>query len=385
MFKKIIFVLILVGGLSACQSFHNIPTSQSLPPTTPAEEVVERVVEHFSKKHNHFATFEDAWGGYKMDFTFKAMLIFDEVRETYQYTPIVLQAMETRQLSPSDVISYKKQPFCALNFTLWRITGNPAYEAPFLQESAKMREEVSRSPEGAITHRFETPGRYLLIDYLKEYASRMAKAGFISGDFSYFAQGSQQYQIYRRLLRNAVTGLYHNGRGWQNDAMRLSPGAWSRGHGWLIHGLVETMQYTPKDSQHFRKLKEILTELSNDLLQYQDEQGMWHQLLHLPLADSYPDSSGTGLIAYNFSRALYEGFLHGIQYEKAAQQALKTLRQYVTKEGVVLGSSPGPGPLKSIENYYRKPAPPDEPHGAAAMIFAMSREILLRKLSTKSN
>jgi len=381
---RTLYLLLLINMVGCGTKNGNDDVTVASEKATSPEKMAAKVVGHFAEEHQQFATPDDAWGGYAMDFTFEAMLVFDEVRGENEYTPMVLKVMETRGLSPSDTIPYRAQPFCAVNFALWRVTQNDAYRDPFVYESEKMRREVSRSPEGAITHKFETPGRYLLIDYLKEYGSRMTKAGHLSGDTSFFREAPEQYEIYRQLLRDPETGLYHNGRGWLDDPMELSPGAWSRGHGWLIHGLVDAMQYTPQNSENFRRLQTILQELATDLLRYQDKSGMWHQLLHLPFEDSYPESSGTGLIAYNIARSLNEGFLKGKEFERSARQAFTALHGYVDEDGVVLGTCKGPGTLYSIENYYRKPAAPGDHHGPPTMIFAMAGEILLENLGNQA-
>jgi rhamnogalacturonyl hydrolase YesR len=122
-----------------------------------------------------------------------------------------------------------------------------------------------------------------------------------------------------------------------------------------------------------------LKELADALLEVQDANGMWHQLLHLPFDKSYPESSGTALICYNLAKAYREGFLADEKYRAAALQAFEGLKHFVTEDGVVLAACEGPGPLQSIDNYLGKEAQPDDPHGSPAVLFACSGKILLEQ------
>ena len=119
--------------------------------------------------------------------------------------------------------------------------------------------------------------------------------------------------------------------------------------------------------------------MADALLKVQDEDGMWHQLLHLPFEKSYPETSGTGMIAYYLAVAYNKGFLTDEKYRDAALLAANELKKYVTNDGVVLGTCKGPGPLREIEPWLNTPAQPDDHHGPQAIIFGMLAEIILSK------
>ena len=346
-------------------------------PEAPPGELADRIAAHFIAEHGDFATAEQAWGAYHLDFTLEAMLMLDEVRGETRYLPVVEGVWATRGLASGDTINFRSQPFCALNFALFQASGDSTFVAPFLHESERFFQEVGRSPEGAITHKFEQPGRYLLIDYLKEYVSRMAKAAYLSGEARYAEEAAQQVRLYRQLLRDPETGLYVQGRGWLDDPMALSPGAWSRGQGWLMHGLTDALRWLPPGSVAAQEVQAALAELAAALLARQDAQGMWHQLVHLPPGQSYPESSGTALIAYALARAVHEGWLPEEPYAAAAQGAFVALRAYVGPEGEVHGTCRGPGPLASLEGYLDTPPPDTDPHGPPALLWALAGEILL--------
>ncbi len=286
---------------------------------------------------------------------------------------------EQRGHGPGAVVPYEAQPFCHVNYKLYEVTGDERYVRPFVQETARYRREVTRSPEGAIAHYRDHPGRHLLIDMLQDYASRMAQAGALSGDEAFFAECVEQHRIYRGLLRNADSGLWSQGRGWLEEPTALSPGAWSRGHGWLMRGMVDSLCALPRGSGHAREMRGYLHELADALLAVQAPDGSWHQLLHLPAEESCSDSTGTGLVCYNMLRAVREGFLPAEEYRAAALRAWDAVVRCVTEEGIVTDACPGPGPLRAVDAYVRTPGLREdgEGHGPGCVLFACAGRILL--------
>ena len=199
-------------------------------------------------------------------------------------------------------------------YWLHEATGDKAWLPGFIEQTTVYRNEVPRSPEGAIMHsRGEKRGggQAILIDALQDYASRMAMLGKVTDDPTAYREAAEQVRIHRELLRDPKTGLWCQGRGWREDRDEFSPGAWSRGHGWLI-------------------------------------KGMWHCLLHLPPEQSPAEVSGTALIAANFALALDAGLLEGRQYRNAAWRAFRAVSTYVDQDGSVDSVSPGPGPLRKL-------------------------------------
>jgi unsaturated rhamnogalacturonyl hydrolase len=342
--------------------------------------VVARVVHHFLEIHHHFDSEEDVWSDPGLDLSLDAILVYSKVSGDTAQLALLKKIFEKRNSVPEDTITYKSQPFYSINFTRFEVTGNKTFLSPYLYESAKMRGDATFSPEGAVTYHYRgVTGHYLLIDHMQEFASRMARAGFISGDTAYYSLCTQQFRIYQSLLQNPETGLWSQGRGWRLDPQAISPGAWSKGHGLLLRGLVGSLRFLPHSSIWYKEVQEILVKTADALLKVQDSEGMWHQLLDQPFTESYAETSGTGLIAWNLALALQDGILQGKKYEDSAKKACKAMRQYATKEGVVLGACTGDGPLDSVDAHLHRPAEPDSPEGVPAMIYAMAAEMLLER------
>ncbi|HHH76131.1 MAG TPA: hypothetical protein ENL03_03800 [Phycisphaerae bacterium] len=340
-----------------------------------AKAVAAKVTSRIRKKDSH-------WSNYCLDLSLEAMLEYGAVSGEKEYIDYVQSVMTRRKWKPEKVIRYKGQPFCHVNYTFALVTQNDAYLKPFVSESEQFYKEVPKSVDGLALHRNKSvENGAIIIDFIQDYASRMAQTGKLTGEEKYYDECMEQFRLYRKVLRNSKTGLWSNGRGWLEDTSKLSPGAWSRGHGWLIRGMVDSLCALPEDSKHHRELAGYLLELSDALIEVQDEDGMWNQLLHRPFADSYADASGTGLICYNFCKAIAHGYLPREKYQKSALKAFAGLQKKVTDEGIILNVCPGPGPLRDEQEYVNNPGYTEDAtgHGPMAVIFACTGILMISK------
>ena len=325
-----------------------------------SRQTAERIVAPFMAKGA-------VWGAYYIDLTWEAMLRCDNP----EFREYVLRQIGRRGWTPETKVPYESQPFCHINYHIGRITGQQGWLDSFASETLRYRQEAVFTPEGAITLRDKNiAGHPMLLDVMQDYASRLAQTAAITGNASLYKESVAQFRIYRQVLRDPKTGLYSQGRGFLDDPAERSPGAWSRGHGWLMRGMVESLEVMPRGSDEYQELQNYLRELAAALLAVQDENGMWHQLLHLPPEDSYPETSGTALISYNLARAVKLGALPETPYRAAAVRALQGVARCVSADGAVSGTCKAPGPLRSIDSYFRTPGEPDDPHGHFAALFA---------------
>ncbi len=324
---------------------------------------------------------------YSLDLGLEALLELSEVTGEEKWKELVFKIINQRGITPSTLLPYQSQSFVSINFALFKATGDYAWLPVFVRESEIWRKEARRSPEGAVLmySRGNTDLYFLVVDHIQEYASRMARCGRHTGDRTYYVEAVSQFRIARSIFRNEENGLYWLGRGWiSEDPDKLAPGAWSRGHGWLLKGMVETLSLLPRESNEFVELKKMLTEVVDALVPIQQPSGMWHTLLHRSPDESVAESSGTAMIATAFSRAYREGILDDNRLKESAIRAFKALSSYVDDGGLVLSVSPGPGPLGSEERYLRTEFKPGETHGPFSMVFAAAEAIRLEKHIRKS-
>ena len=318
-------------------------------------------------------------GNRALDFTLDALLTMDEATGRREYRPYVLSIVNARHGPPAEPSLNDSHPFFRLDYKLFQATGDRRYVATFVEECARRRREAGRSPEGAVTLDHGNPGRHVRLDILPDYMVCMAQTGILSQDESFLLECVTQCEAYRHILRDPATGLWSQGRGWMRDPVELSPGAWSRGHGALLRGIVAALDVLPRTSSYFAEMQGHLWETADSLLKRQDAEGMWHQLLHLPAGQSDRDAAGTGLVCCALARALHQGYLAKTRYRRAANRAFQGVARCVTEEGLVTHVSPDPGPLRSVANYLGKPGATEdgEGFGPAAVIMACAGRVLL--------
>ncbi|MES2461036.1 MAG: glycoside hydrolase family 88 protein [Armatimonadota bacterium] len=311
---------------------------------------------------------------YGVDLALEALLELHAVTGNDSYRQHVLDIVNRRSMHCEIPVPFEKEPFASLTYALWRCTGDDAWLRGFLQESERCRREMPVSPDGLALHpRGEQRGGGLatVIDAMQEFVCRLVRAGVASGDDSSIQTAMAQWRDSRAVLRDPQTGLWSQGRGWLTETPdALSPGAWSRGHGWLFRGLTASLRVLPPKSQAAAEFRHYLTELADAVLPLQAQDGMWHAILSRPATDSPPDTSGSAMIATGLAESVRCGWLTGERYASAARRTFAVLPGYVTADGIVLSTSPGPGPLQSEEDYLVPAFPPGNDHGTFALLFA---------------
>ncbi|WP_254064309.1 glycoside hydrolase family 88 protein [Granulicella sp. S156] len=108
---------------------------------------------------------------------------------------------------------------------------------------------------------------------------------------------------------------------------------WSRGQGWVMGGLVRTLQYLPKDDPHRAFYIEQLRELSARVAGLQDADGLWHAGLLDPEHYPLPEISGSALFVYAMAWGVNEGVLDGAIYRPVIAKAWRGMLQHVYADG----------------------------------------------------
>ncbi len=333
------------------------------------EEIVALVRERFVRH-------DQVWGSYTLNLTLEALLIWDLTTGETADVAYVREILRRRNKAFGERIPWTAQPFCHIDFRLYQATGDECYAQTFIAESERCRNKVPRMLTNLASHDPpNNPGRHLLIDFLQDYACRMAQAGRLSGVAAFYDECVAQYKGYRQYLRDPDTGLWHTALGWQPDPLAPTSGAWSRGHGWLLRGLVESLEQMPRDSTWHHSLAAMTRELADALLQVQQATGLWHQLLHLPVWESYPDSTGTGFLSAYLRLAWLRGILPEPRYRDAADRAFEGLKSLITQNGLILHEAASAH--ETLEACRRQPGKTSDGtgHAPATTILACAAQV----------
>ena len=144
-------------------------------------------------------------------------------------------------------------------------------------------------------------------------------------------------------MRDPKTGLYYHAYDssramfWCDKVTGLSQNFWLRASGWFSMALLDTLDKTDASAagESYEKLKQIFVELMDAMLKYQDESGMWYQIVNYGGMDkNYLETSGSSIMAY----ALLKGVRLGILPESYVEYAKKAIdgicdKYLKTKEG----------------------------------------------------
>jgi len=134
----------------------------------------------------------------------------------------------------------------------------------------------------------------------------------------------QQEMIYRRFCwiadnMTATNGLYYHAANSSEDVCNFF---WLRAIGWYAMAQVDVMEYMPEE--YMPKMKKNLKNFIDGMLKYQDDSGMWKNLVDKPLTFSNRlETSGTAMIIYCILKAIRLRWLEDADgaYKHAAQKA----------------------------------------------------------------
>ncbi len=143
---------------------------------------------------------------------------------------------------------------------------------------------------------------------------------------------ASQFVIMADHAEDSSTGLFYHAwdaslmQKWANPKTGDSPTFWGRSMGWYMMGIVDVLDYFPRENPERTELIDILRGLSASLLRYQDAgTGLWYQVVDRPGArGNYLESSASAMFAYAFAKGEREGYLNK-RYLEAAERAFHGL------------------------------------------------------------
>jgi len=199
--------------------------------------------------------------------------------------------------------------------------------------------------------------------------------------------GSLQVQAYKSLKdpvyldRAAVQLLAYIDKLQQpNGLFYHTPGTpffWARGNGWASAAMTEWLLSAddahPKKAEIFKAYKKMM----DALIELQDENGLWHQLLDEP--ESYIESSGSGMFIFALATGVRKGWLPDQPFRSALEKAWNALSEYLDAEGRVQEVCVGTAALPSKSYYMTRPSKSGDMHGQAGFLWASTAIYLLEK------
>jgi unsaturated rhamnogalacturonyl hydrolase len=190
----------------------------------------------------------------------------------------------------------------------------------------------------------------------------LAKAGALSGESKYFDMAARHF-FYMQKIVGRPDGLY------RHQASTDAP--WGRGNGFPALGLALTLTNFPKDHPDYPPLLAAFQKHMKVLSQYQDENGMFREVIDYP--GSYPEYSGTTMIATAMMRGIRRGWLDASIYQPIVDRAWQAILIRTASDGRLFDVAESTGTRGfTLKDYLRRAAILDrDPRGGAfAMILA---------------
>lgn len=134
-----------------------------------------------------------------------------------------------------------------------------------------------------------------------------ARYGAVIEDTKPVTEAIREIEVHAKHLQDPHTGLFRHV--WQENPNCYPGGGsfWSRGNGWGVAGLLDTLEFLPEDHPKRDTLVEILRTNVETVSDLQDGSGFWHLQLDDPT--SALETSGTTIYAYTFKRGIDRGVL----------------------------------------------------------------------------
>lgn len=278
-------------------------------------------------------------------------------------------------------------------FYLYDTTGEEKYKKA-LDLVRSQLDTMPRTAEGSFWHKDIYPdqvwldGLYMAEPFYMKYETKFRK-------MEKCPDVLLQFKNVEKNMKDPVTGLYYHGYDhsrkmyWCDEKTGCSPNFWLRALGWFALSLVETESATDEtlyyEKRYFGKL---LEDLVDALIPFQDESGMFYQVVDKKDAEgNYLETSGTALLSYAILKAVRLRFISP-KYAVIGEKAFDGIvNKYLKKQedgtlglgGICLVAGLG-GKKKrdgSLEYYFSEPVVENEAKGVAPFLLAYT-EMLRR-------
>jgi unsaturated rhamnogalacturonyl hydrolase len=248
-----------------------------------------------------------------------------------------------------------------------------------------------RTSEGGFWHKRRYPhqmwldGLYMGAPFLAQYARAF-------GEPAAYDDVVAQFVLMERHARDAKTGLLFHGwdesrqQKWADPATGCSRSFWGRAVGWYAMGLVDSLDFVPRDHPRRAELVAILGRLAEAVSRVQDPRsGVWYQVLDQGARPgNYPEASVSCMLSYALLKAARLSYLDARYGELGRRAYAGILREFVRvdEKGLVnldhvcqvagLGGDPSSGRDRdgSFDYYVHEKVRSNDPKGVGPFILA---------------
>ena len=225
-------------------------------------------------------------------------------------------------------------------FDLYKLTGKEKYRKA-MDTIYSQIERQPRTKEGSFWHKKIYPNQIWLDGlYMGQPFYMQYEVEF--NDCKNCMDSYNQFLTVNKLMRDAKTGLYYHAYDssremyWCDKETGLSKHFWLRALGWYAMALIDTMEIMPESMKKEKEtLHGIYKDLIDSMLKYQDESGMWYQVVDLGSREpNYLETSGTAIYAYAIMKSVRLGFLPESYWAYGKKAFDGVCEKYLSEENV---------------------------------------------------
>ena len=190
----------------------------------------------------------------------------------------------------------------------------------------------------------------------------LAKAGALTGDRRFFDMAARHVAFMQQIVLRP-DGLYRH--------QASAEAAWGRGNAFPALGLALTLSDFPADHPAYPRLLASFRQHMAMLSRFQDENGMWRNVIDRPGA--YSEYSATAMIAAAMVRGIRSGWLDRATYQPLVDNAWRAILLRTSVDGRLVDVCESTGTRGMNDNdYLRRTAilGRDDRGGGMAMFFA---------------
>lgn len=189
-----------------------------------------------------------------------------------------------------------------------------------------------------------------------------AAAGALTGDGRYFAMVAKHFRFLDKLVLRP-DGLFRHSP--------LTDAAWGRGNAFPLLGMALALAEFPEGHPDRAYVLSSFRNLAGTLAKYQDQDGMWHEIVDEP--GSYAETSATAMIATAMLRGIRKGWLDAAEYRPRVDRAWKAVLARTAADGTLLDVCESTNKQPSREDYLYRAAltGKDERGGGMMLQFAL--------------
>ncbi len=214
----------------------------------------------------------------------------------------------------------------------------------------------------------------LWADDLYMSVSFLARMGKMSGDPRCFDDAALQVINFHRYLFDEEKGLMHHC--WYSDVRQAGVAFWGRANGWAVLAQVDLLDRLPQKHPQRAALLALLRKHILGIAGYQGGEGLWHQLLDK--GDSYLETSCSAMFTYAVAHAVNRGYIEP-RFASIARRGWEGVMSRIGANGEIEGVCAGTGVGDDLVFYYRRPTPPNDPHGTGAVLLAGAEILQLER------